>query len=127
MRLRVYDRPEKARSRGRGLCEIQEPDYTLEDSAGDRFQEDGQDLNGRGEMPTLLRVGPYRLFIYSADCQEPPHVHVERDDKVAKFWLEPVRLQQSGGFRRNEINRINRVIDEHWEALLRGWNERCRD
>jgi len=23
---------------------------------------------------------------------------VERDDNVAKFWLDPVRLQGSGGF-----------------------------
>lgn len=78
-------------------------------------------------MPTLLRVGPYRLFIYSIDCQEPAHIHVERDRNVAKFWLEPVRMQNSGGFRRNEINRIYRMIDENLDELLRGWHERCDD
>jgi len=78
-------------------------------------------------MPTLLRVGPYRFFIYSVDCQEPAHIHVERDRNVAKFWLKPVRMQNSGGFRRNEINRIYRVIDEHLDDLLRGWYERCGD
>jgi hypothetical protein len=54
-------------------------------------------------MPTVVRVGPYRLFFYSGDGHEPPHIHVERDAHVAKFWLEPVRLARSGGFGRAEI------------------------
>src|SRR5436190_6760940 len=57
-------------------------------------------------MPTVLRVAPYRFFFYASDRREPPHIHVERDDKVAKFWLEPVRLERSGGFTRREINRV---------------------
>src|SRR3989304_2044126 len=51
-------------------------------------------------MPTVLRVGPYRFFFFAADRDEPHHVHVEREDKIAKFWLDPVRLQTSGGFSR---------------------------
>ncbi len=34
--------------------------------------------------PTILVEGPYRFFLYSSDGDEPRHVHVERDDKVAK-------------------------------------------
>ena len=40
-------------------------------------------------MPTVLRRGPYRFFFYSSDRAEPPHVHVERDENLAKFWLDP--------------------------------------
>jgi len=50
-------------------------------------------------MPTLLRSGPYRLFFYSGDRGEPPHVHVERENSVAKIWLDPVRLERNIGFR----------------------------
>jgi hypothetical protein len=57
-------------------------------------------------MPTVLRSGPYRYFFYSADGAEPPHVHVQREDSIAKFWLRPVRLEDSGGFGRVEIRRI---------------------
>ncbi|MGH9902807.1 MAG: DUF4160 domain-containing protein, partial [Pyrinomonadaceae bacterium] len=46
-----------------------------------------------------------------------------RDDKKAKFWLEPVRLQNSGGFNRTEINRIQKSVEENRQDLLRGWNE----
>jgi hypothetical protein len=74
-------------------------------------------------MPTALRIGPYRFFFYSADRAEPPHVHVERDADVAKFWLDPVRLSSSGGFRDGEISRIQKLVEEHSEELLRSWDE----
>lgn len=76
-------------------------------------------------MPTVLRIGPYRFFLYSADCDEPAHIHVERDTQIAKFWLSPVRMAESGGFNRRELTRIRRLVPEHQEALLRGWDEHC--
>ena len=48
-------------------------------------------------MPTILELGPYRFFFYANDIDEPAHIHVQRDRYKAKFWLKPVRLQQSGG------------------------------
>ena len=62
-------------------------------------------------MPTISRVGAYRLFFYAGDRDEPPHVHVERDDKVAKFWLTPVRLQRAAGFRPAELGQVERLIE----------------
>lgn len=61
-------------------------------------------------MPTVLKSGPYRFFFYAGDRDEPPHTHVERDESIAKFWLGPVRLQNSGGFSRTEINRIQKLV-----------------
>ena len=63
-------------------------------------------------MPTILRVGPYRFFFYAGDYDEPIHVHVERDDKIAKYWLEPIRLESSGGFNRLDLSRIFKIIEE---------------
>jgi len=74
-------------------------------------------------MPTALRVGPYRFFFYSGDRDEPPHVHVERDDEVAKFWLEPVRLRSSKGFGSAELNRLRRLVEENQTELRRAWDE----
>jgi Domain of unknown function (DUF4160) len=68
-------------------------------------------------------VGPLRFFFYTGDGGEPPHVPVGRDDCEAKFWLDPVRLQRSRGFRRKEINRIAELVEEHREQLLEGSNE----
>lgn len=74
-------------------------------------------------MPTVFRVGPYRVFFYSVDGSEPPHVHVERDKNVAKFWLDPVRLQKDGGFGRSELSRIQNLIEVNQESLARSWDE----
>lgn len=74
-------------------------------------------------MPTILRTGPYRFFIYAGDRNEPVHIHVERDDKIAKFWLDPIRLQFSGGFHRIEISRIEKIIDKNHSKLVKAWNE----
>ena len=74
-------------------------------------------------MPTILKLRYYRFFFYSSDKEEPPHIHIESGDKVAKFWLDPVRLQSSGGFNRTEINKIHKMILKHQQKLLEAWNE----
>ncbi len=74
-------------------------------------------------MPTVLKVGPYRFFFYAGDRDEPTHIHVERDEDIAKFWLDPVRLQSSGGFSRLEITKIHKIINEHHSKLLEAWHE----
>jgi hypothetical protein len=74
-------------------------------------------------MPTVLRVGPYRFFFYAGDQDEPLHIHVEREDKIAKFWLNPISLQSSGGFNRREIGQILRIINQYHKPLMEAWHE----
>jgi len=74
-------------------------------------------------MPTVLRIGPYRFFFVSLDFNEPPHIHVKREKMVAKFWLDPVTLQLTGGFRRSELSKIAKLVFEKQEFLLEQWNE----
>jgi len=74
-------------------------------------------------MPTVLKVGPYGYFFYAGDWDEPLHIHVERNDKIAKFWLDPIRLQSSGGFSRAEIDQILKIINQHHQQLVEAWHE----
>jgi hypothetical protein len=74
-------------------------------------------------MPTVLRVDAYRFFFYANDVYEPPHVHVQRNEKVAKFWLDPLRLDRSGGFSRSELRVIQSIIEKHQEELLEEWHD----
>ena len=74
-------------------------------------------------MPTVLRIGPYRFFFYSGDGGEPPHIHLERDDRIAKFWLNPVRLAKSGGFNRTELSEIEHHVETNTLVLQEAWNE----
>ena len=74
-------------------------------------------------MPTVLRDRPYRFFFDSGDRDEPPHVHLERDDCEAKFWLDPVRLERSRGFAGRELNQVQAIIEGSRQTLLDRWNE----
>ena len=75
-------------------------------------------------MPAIFTDGPFRFFFYMGDRDEPPHVHVERDNRTAKFWLNLVKLQSTGGLRRHEIRRIERIIEENHTQLMEAWNAR---
>jgi hypothetical protein len=75
-------------------------------------------------MPTVLRSGPYRVYCYSHEPNEPPHVHVDRDDLSAKFWLDPIGLARNLGFRAHELRTIERMLTDHQRELLEAWNER---
>ena len=74
-------------------------------------------------MPTVLRVGPYRFYFYSSAGTEPAHIHIERDDCVAKFWLDPVRLARSRGFAPAEQRNIEELVHVHRPVLLEAWDE----
>jgi hypothetical protein len=73
-------------------------------------------------MPTVLRVSGFRFFFYSLEGSEPPHIHVEHGDKVAKFWLEPVSVAESHGFRSHELNRLRAMVIENRERFREAWN-----
>jgi len=76
--------------------------------------------------PTLLREGPYRIYMYSYDCQEPRHVHVDRENKSAKFWLDPVvTLAENYGYGRAELRRIERLLQKRINLLREKWDEFC--
>lgn len=74
-------------------------------------------------MPTFLRVGPYRIYCYGHEPNEPPHVHVDRDDRSAKFWLSPVALARNLGFSPSELRDIERIVRSRAHELLEAWNE----
>ncbi len=74
-------------------------------------------------MPTILRIGSYRFFFYASDQSEPIHVHVERENNLAKVWVDPVRLQSSGGFNRSEIRQILSIVEKKQVKIMGAWND----
>ncbi len=74
-------------------------------------------------MPTVLRVGPFRFYFYSNEKGEPPHIHVQRERYVAKFWLNPVVLAGSRRFSSHELRALQKHVEENRELFLEAWNE----
>ncbi len=74
-------------------------------------------------MPTVLRSGPYRFYWYSHEPGEPPHVHVDRDAKSAKFWLNPLALARNFGFSARELGKFEKIVGKNETSLVEAWNE----
>ena len=74
-------------------------------------------------MPTVLREGGFRFFFFSREGEEPPHIHVEQAERYAKFWLRPVSLASSYGFRSNELSTLLRLVEQHQQKFEEAWHE----
>lgn len=74
-------------------------------------------------MPTILRIGPFRFFFYSNESGEPPHIHIQKDRKLAKFWLNPVSLNGSTRFSAVELRKLEKLVTENQQTLMEAWNE----
>ena len=75
-------------------------------------------------MPRIKGItGPFRFFFMSFDCAEPSHVHVKREDKACKFWLNPLVLGRNQGFNSHELSVIRGLIRRHLGAILGAWYE----
>jgi len=72
-------------------------------------------------VPTVGRSGPYRLYFYSDEGCEPPHVHVERDRASAKFWILPVRLARFRRFGPRELRLVERIVIAEEEQIVQAW------
>lgn len=74
-------------------------------------------------MPTVLLDGHYSFVFFSSDRGEPLHIHVKRDRRIAKYWLNPVAFAKNRGFPGHELNVIARLVEKHEQTLLEAWNE----
>jgi len=74
-------------------------------------------------MPTIFLEKGYRFFFFSREGKEPPHVHVEKGDGYAKFWLHPVALARSRSLRGYEITEAQRIIEKKKKIIEEKWHE----
>jgi hypothetical protein len=74
-------------------------------------------------MPTVLTIDGYRFFFYSRENGEPPHIHVEYGDKLAKYWLDPLELATSRRFRAHELTVLRSLVMQHRDVFLEAWND----
>lgn len=77
-------------------------------------------------MPTIRELSDgYRFFFFSFDCNEPIHIHVSRENKSCKFWIDSVSLAENYGFSSRELNILYRSIAENRNLIRRKWYEHC--
>ncbi len=50
-------------------------------------------------------------------------MHVERDEAVAKVWLDPVGLAYSRLYPPHELRKVEGLVRDRRDDLLEAWND----
>lgn len=77
-------------------------------------------------MPVVFRFAGARFFFYSNEGspREPIHIHVQRAEAEAKFWLQPeVMVADNVVFNRRDLVEMLRVIQDRRGEIERAWHE----
>lgn len=78
------------------------------------------------ELPVVFRWSGYRFHFFSneGDPRELAHIHVEKDDADAKFWLFPeVEVVYNRGFSARTLRLLGHVIEDRREEIVEVWND----
>lgn len=73
-------------------------------------------------MPTILLIKGYRFFFYSNE-HPPPHIHVEKDSKTAKFNIEDAELVYSRGFNASDLKELRKLVGQNLVFFKNKWDE----
>ncbi|MFV0304089.1 MAG: DUF4160 domain-containing protein [Moheibacter sp.] len=73
-------------------------------------------------MPTVLIINGFRFFFYSNE-HLPIHIHVEKDNKTAKFNLDEIELVRSRGFNASELKEMRKLVLDNVELFKNKWDE----
>lgn len=72
-------------------------------------------------MPKIFESGPYQFFFFSDEGDEPPHIHVRRDNANCKYWLDPISLAYNRGLSRSDLSDIRRIISENRAIFIEAY------
>lgn len=77
-------------------------------------------------MPTLWREDGFRYFFFSNEGspREPVHVHVEKGEAQARFWLRPdVSVAYNEGYDARTLRRLMATVEAKRARIERAWHE----
>lgn len=66
------------------------------------------------------------MFFYSNEMNEPPHIHAEKAEMEAKFWLDVESFEIRAVFLKRMKSRdereLRKIIYLHIEYIIEQWN-----
>ena len=92
-------------------------------------------------MAKIFDDSGYSFVFFSMDLQEPLHVHVKKENKKAKFWIQDdkygkqdivdwvhgCKCQNDGGFKPHELNQIMEIIEKRKGEIVEKWESSLPD
>ena len=77
-------------------------------------------------MPVVFRSLGFKFFFYSNEGspREPVHIHAEKGDDEAKFWIQPeVRVAYNNGYDARALRELLGIVGANRILIERAWNE----
>ncbi len=77
-------------------------------------------------MPVVFHHRGFRFFFYSNEGtpREPVHIHVEKDNVEAKFWLIPeIHVAYNEGYDARTLRTLLETVELNRERIERAWDE----
>ena len=79
-------------------------------------------------MPKIYEQNGFRFFFYSAEGDEPCHVHVKKGEGDGKIWLEPeLKEEYLVDFKSQEKKQIRKIVQEQQDYFIQQWYEYFED
>ena len=72
-------------------------------------------------MPRVFSEKGYYFFFFSSDKGEPPHIHARCEKRMAKIWLNPIRLAKNIGLKKHELRHALKMVNEHEKEIKNAW------
>jgi hypothetical protein len=76
-------------------------------------------------MPTILLILGWRFFFYANERNERIHVHCQKGDAEAKYWLDVEGFEASEAHAYNmsptDKRAVRRIIFEHFDYIVGQW------
>lgn len=74
-------------------------------------------------MPVILREDGFKFFFFSDEGNEPIHVHVEKGDAAAKFWISPIILAKNFGMKPKELSKVRKLLEQNESLVKEKWDD----
>ena len=84
-------------------------------------------------MPTILMLSGWRFFFYANEMHEPIHIHCQKAEAEAKYWLdvESFEVIEDHSYNMSPADKrsVRRIIFEHFDYIVAEWKrfERLRN
>ena len=76
-------------------------------------------------MPTIIFLFGWRFFFYADEGREPIHIHCQKGEKEAKFWLNVETRGITGAFAHHltprDLRQVKKIIAEYFDEIVAEW------
>lgn len=77
-------------------------------------------------MPTILFINGWRFYFYANENKEPVHVHIEKAEMEAKYWLHEDIFEIEEAYSYNlsprDKREVRKILFDNFDYLIEQWN-----